>query len=251
MSNTDQGSPVALVTGSGRGIGLACARALAADGHDVCLNCSSDSSFERTSAAAEEIANEYGVRTLAVVANVADTEAAKALVDEAVAELGRIDVLVNNAGITRDGLIARMGEDDFDAVIDVNLKGTFNCCKAASKYMMKQRSGAIVNMSSIVGIAGNAGQANYAASKAGVIGLTKSLAKELAPSNIQVNAIACGVIDTAMNHCFSPEDMEALKAEIPADRLGTPEEVASLVFQTANAPGFLTGQVITMDGGWY
>lgn len=250
MSNTDQGSPVALVTGSGRGIGLACARAFAADGYDVCLNCSSDSSFERTSAAAEEITNEYGVRTLAVVANVADTEAAKALVDQAVAELGRIDVLVNNAGITRDGLIARMGEDDFDAVIDVNLKGTFNCCKAASKYMMKQRSGAVVNMSSIVGIAGNAGQANYAASKAGVIGLTKSLAKELARRNIRVNAVAPGFIATDMTDALNDQQKEAITSQIGLGRLGEADDVAALVaFLASPATSYITGQVISIDGG--
>lgn len=250
MSNTDQGAPVALVTGSGRGIGRACARAFAADGYDVCLNCSSDSSFERTSAAAKEIANEYGVRTLAVVANVADTEAAKALVDDVVAELGRIDVLVNNAGITRDGLIARMGEDDFDAVIDVNLKGTFNCCKAASKYMMKQRSGVIVNMSSIVGITGNAGQANYAASKAGVIGLTKSLAKELARRNIRVNAVAPGFIATDMTDALNDQQKEAITSQIGLGRLGEADDVAALVaFLASSAASYITGQVISIDGG--
>lgn len=250
MNNSEQGAPVALVTGSGRGIGLACAQTLAAAGHDVCLNCSSESSLERTTQAAEQIAADYGVRTLVIVANVADTDAAKALADETVAGLGSIDVLVNNAGITRDGLIARMGEDDFDAVIDVNLKGTFNCCKAAAKYMMKQRSGAIVNMSSIVGIAGNAGQANYAASKAGVIGLTKSLAKELARRNVRVNAVAPGFIATDMTDALNDQQKEAITSQIGLGRLGQAADVADLVaFLASPAASYITGQVISIDGG--
>lgn len=251
MSDSEQPvQRVALVTGSGRGIGLACAEALAASGYDVCLNCSSEGGLERTRAAAERIAAQYGVNTHVAVANVADTQAAKDLVDQAVEQLGRIDVLVNNAGITRDGLLARMSEDDFDAVIDVNLKGTFNCCKAAAKYMMKQREGRIINMSSIVGIAGNAGQVNYAASKAGVIGITKSLAKELARRNVTVNAVAPGFIATDMTDALSEQQQEAITAQIGLGRLGEASDVAGLVsFLASPAASYITGQVISIDGG--
>lgn len=250
MSNTEQTPRVALVTGSSRGIGLAVAERLAADGFDVCLNCSSGSSLERTREAAEKIARDHGVKTMAIAADVSDTEAAKALVDKIVAELRRIDVLVNNAGITRDGLIARMSEDDFDAVIAVNLKGTFNCCKAAAKHMMKQRSGSIINMSSIVGIAGNAGQANYAASKAGVIGITKSLAKELARRNVRVNAIAPGFIATDMTDALNDGQKDAITAQIGLGRLGEAEDVAALAaFLASPAASYITGQVISIDGG--
>lgn len=251
MSDIEQSAAsVALVTGSGRGIGLACAEALARDGYDVCLNCSGESGLERTQAAADAIASTYGVRTMVVVANVADAGEAQNLVDRTVSELGRIDVLVNNAGITRDGLIARMSEDDFDAVIDVNLKGVFNCCKAASKYMMKQRKGAIINMSSIVGISGNAGQANYAASKAGVIGLTKSLAKELARRNVTVNAVAPGFISTDMTDALSEKQQQDITAQIGLGRLGEAADVAGLVaFLASPAASYITGQVISIDGG--
>lgn len=243
-------TPVAVVTGSGRGIGLACAEALAKNGYDVCLNCSSEGSLERTAQAAAAIAEMYGVETTVVVANVARMDAAKELIDKAVAELGRIDVLVNNAGITRDGLIARMSEEDFDDVIDVNLKGTFNCCKAAAKYMMKQRSGAIINMSSIVGIGGNAGQVNYAASKAGVIGITKSLAKELGRRGVRVNAVAPGFIATDMTDALTEEQRENITSQIGLGRLGEAADVANLVaFLASPAASYITGQVISIDGG--
>ena len=199
---------------------------------------------------ADALAAECGVRTLAVAANVADAQEAATLVDAACQEFGRVDVLVNNAGITRDGLIARMKEEDFDAVVGVNLKGTFNCCKAVAQRMMKQRFGRIVNMSSVVGVAGNAGQANYAASKAGVIGLTKSLARELASRNVTANAVAPGFITTDMTAALSDKQREAMTERIAARRLGAPEDVAALVrFLASDEAGYITGQVICVDGG--
>lgn len=240
----------ALVTGSGRGIGLACAQELARRGFDVCLNCSGEGSLSRTQEAAAAIAEEHGVRTQAVVANVASFEEASGLVSSAVEAFGRLDVMVNNAGITRDGLIARMAPEDFDAVVDVNLNGTFNCCKAAAKVMMKQRSGRIINMSSVVGVAGNAGQVNYAASKAGVIGITKSLAKELARRNITVNAVAPGFISTDMTGALSAEQQEAIASHIGLQRFGEAADVAALVgFLASPEAAYITGQVISVDGG--
>lgn len=242
--------PVGLVSGSGRGIGLACARELASRGFDVCLNCSSEHSMEHTEAAARTIESEFGVRALVFVADVAKAAEVKAMVDAIVSELGRLDVLVNNAGITRDGLIARMSEEDFDAVIDVNLKGVFNACKAAAKVMMKQRHGRIINMSSVVGIHGNAGQVNYAASKAGVIGITKSLAKELARRNITVNAVAPGFISTDMTDALSEEQKEAIASRIGLGRFGSAEDVAALVgFLASDEAAYITGQAIEVDGG--
>ncbi|HJH74675.1 MAG: 3-oxoacyl-[acyl-carrier-protein] reductase [Gordonibacter pamelaeae] len=240
----------AVVTGSSRGIGRAVAEELARAGFDVCVNCSSERGLSGVQQLADQLAAEHGVRAIAVAANVADAAEAEALVAAAHEAFGRVDVLVNNAGITRDGLIARMKEEDFDAVIDVNLKGTFNCCKAAAQRMMKQRYGRIVNLSSVVGVAGNAGQANYAASKAGVIGLTKSLARELAARNVTANAVAPGFIATDMTDALSEKQREAILGRIAAKRLGAPEDVAALVrFLASEEAGYITGQVVCIDGG--
>lgn len=240
----------AVVTGSSRGIGRAIACALAEAGFNVCVNCSSESSLPAARELAAELEADCGVRAIAVAANVADAAEAAALIDAAHEAFGRIDVLVNNAGITRDGLLARMKEEDFDAVVNVNLKGTFNCCKAAAQRMMKQRYGRIVNMSSVVGVAGNAGQANYAASKAGVIGLTKSIARELAARNITCNAVAPGFISTDMTDALSDKQREAIVGRIASKRLGEPEDVAALVrFLASEEAGYITGQTICIDGG--
>lgn len=249
---TETGKPAraAVVTGSSRGIGRAIAEKLAGAGYNVCVNCSSEGGREAVEALARELEAAHGVRVIARVANVADPEQAKDLIEAAYEEFGRIDVLVNNAGITRDGLLARMKDEDFDAVIDVNLKGTFNCCRAAAQRMMKQRFGRIVNMSSVVGVAGNAGQANYAASKAGVIGLTKSIARELAGRNITCNAVAPGFIETDMTDALSEKQRAAIGERIAAKRFGTAEEVAALVrFLASEGAGYITGQVICIDGG--
>ncbi len=241
---------VALVTGSSRGIGLAVARALAEAGCDVALNCSSERGLGALRAEAAALEACCGVRAVALAANVADPAQADALVAAAAETLGPVDVLVNNAGITRDGLVARMAEEDFDAVLDVSLKGAFHCCRAAARSMMKRRYGRIVNMSSIVGTRGNAGQANYAAAKAGVIGLTKALARELAPRGITVNAVAPGFIDTDMTAALTDAQRTAMLARIGVGRLGTTTDVAALVrFLAAEEAGYITGQVIEIDGG--
>lgn len=244
------GSPVAIVTGSSRGIGLAVAHALAARGMRIVLNCSSERSLEGTQAQARAIASEHGTEAIAVAANVADADEAAALAAAALDAFGRIDVLVNNAGITRDGLAARMSDEDFDAVIDINLKGTFHCCRAAAKPMMKQRWGRIINMSSVVGVYGNAGQINYAASKAGVIGMTKTIAKELAKRNVTANAVAPGFIATDMTDALSDSQKEAITSRIGCGRLGEPADIAHLVrFLASDEASYITGQVICVDGG--
>lgn len=240
----------AVVTGSSRGIGFAVAEELARSGFDVCVNCSSERGLAAAQELADGLASEYGVRAVAVAANVADADQAHGLIEAAYEAFGRVDVLVNNAGITRDGLLVRMKEEDFDAVIDVNLKGTFNCCKAAAQRMMKQRYGRIVNLSSVVGVSGNAGQANYAASKAGVIGLTKSLARELAARNVTANAVAPGFISTDMTDELSDKQRDAVLARIASGRFGEPKDVAALVrFLASEEAGYVTGQVICIDGG--
>lgn len=241
---------VAVVTGSTRGIGRAIARELAAAGMNVVVNSSSERSLPQAAELARTLADEFGVEAVPVAANVADEVEANALIDAALDGFGRVDVLVNNAGITRDGLAARMSDDDFDAVIDINLKGTFHCCRAAAKVMMKQRRGRIINLSSVVGVYGNAGQVNYAASKAGVIGLTKSLAQELARRNITVNAVAPGFIATDMTDALSDAQKEALTSRIGLKRLGEPADIAHLVrFLASDEASYITGQVICVDGG--
>lgn len=240
----------AVVTGSTRGIGREIARELARAGMNVVVNSSSEKSLPAAEALAAEIAGQFGVEAVAVAANVAVEEEANALIAAATDAFGRVDVLVNNAGITRDGLAARMGDADFDAVIDINLKGTFHCCRAAAKVMMKQRWGRIINMSSVVGVYGNAGQVNYAASKAGVIGMTKTLAKELARRNITANAVAPGFIATDMTDALSEAQKEAIVGRIGSGRLGEPADIAHLVrFLASDEASYITGQVICVDGG--
>lgn len=249
MTDT-QDRRVAVVTGSTRGIGREIARELAAAGMNVVVNSSSEKSLPAAEALAAEIAGQFGVEAVAVAANVAVEEEANALIAAATDAFGRVDVLVNNAGITRDGLAARMSDEDFDAVIDINLKGSFHCCRAAAKVMMKQRWGRIINMSSVVGVYGNAGQVNYAASKAGVIGMTKSLAKELARRNITANAVAPGFIATDMTDALSEAQKAAIVDRIGSGRLGEPADIAHLVrFLASDEASYITGQVICVDGG--
>jgi 3-oxoacyl-[acyl-carrier protein] reductase len=236
----------ALVTGAAKNIGRAIAVRLAKDGFDVaCVGRTVDSVAETV----REV-EAQGQKGLALAADVAKGDQAQAAVDDSVQQLGGLDVLVNNAGITRDKLLLRMDESDFDAVLAVNLKGVFHFSKAASKYMMKKRSGRIINITSVVGIRGNEGQANYAASKAGIIGFTKSLAREFASRNILVNAVAPGYIETSMTKDLSDSVKAGLMQSIPLARLGSSEDVAGVVsFLSSPDSSYVTGQVITVDGG--
>ena len=237
----------AIVTGGSRGIGKAVCLELARRGCNIVL------SFAGNTAAADQTVAEcqaLGVQALAVQGNVADADAVKALFDAALKQFGAVDILVNNAGITRDNLLMLLKEEDFDAVVDTNLKGTFLCMKTAVRPMMKQRHGRIISLSSVVGLHGNAGQVNYAATKAGVIGMTKSLAKELAGRNITVNAVAPGFIDTDMTAVLPEKAKEAILASIPMARLGAAEDVANAVaFLASDEAGYITGQVLAVDGG--
>ena len=239
---------VALVTGAAQGIGRAIALKLAANGADVVIV---DMNLDKAQEAAREV-ERLGRRALALRANIANLQEAEAMADEAVEKLGVVHIMVNNAGITRDALILRMKEEDWDAVINVNLKGVFNCTKAVVKHMSKQRYGRIVNIASIVGEMGNAGQANYSASKAGVIALTKTAAREFATRNITCNAVAPGFIDTAMTQALSEKVKEELAKQIPMGRLGTPEDVAEgVLFLVSETTGYITGQVLNINGGMY
>jgi len=242
----DLNGRTAIVTGSARGIGRSIAQALARRGADVVI---SDVDAPGAEATAAEIAT-LGHRALAIPCNVTRREEVEALVERTLAAWGRLDILVNNAGITRDGLAIRMTEEQWDLVLDVNLKGTFFGCAAAAKAMIKARTGAIVNIASITGLIGNVGQANYAASKAGVIALTRTLAKELASRNIRVNAVAPGFIETEMTHNMSDKAKAAFLEYVPMGRGGTPEEIAGVVaFLCSPESSYITGECVTVDGG--
>ncbi|HIX98924.1 3-oxoacyl-[acyl-carrier-protein] reductase [Faecalicatena contorta] len=238
---------IAVVTGASRGIGRAIALELASRGAFVVVN------YNGSKDRAEEVKKEIeaaGGKAEVYQCNVSDFEKCQEFIQDVIKTYGRLDILVNNAGITRDGLLMKMSEEDFDKVIETNLKGTFNTIRFASRQMLKQRSGRIINMSSVVGIAGNAGQANYASSKAGVIGLTKAVARELASRGITVNAIAPGFIETEMTAVLSDAVKEASVAQIPLGRFGKPEDIAkTAAFLASDDAGYITGQVIQVDGG--
>ena len=240
---------IVLVTGAGRGIGASIAKRFASEGAEVIVNYSgNDEAAQKT---VDEI-TATGGQAQKYKCSVNDSESVKVMIDEIIKKFGRIDILVNNAGITKDGLMLRMTDEDFDRVIDVNLKGTFNCTKYVSKYMLKQKSGKIINISSVVGLSGNAGQVNYSASKAGIIGITKSAAKELSSRGITVNAVAPGYVDTDMTKVLSDNIRNEILKNIPLQRMGNVEDISNCVaFLASEDASYITGQVLSVDGGMH
>lgn len=237
----------AIVTGGSKGIGKAICVRLAKDGFNIAFSYNSNPELAEETV---KLCESAGVKAKSYKVDVADSTACKEWTEEVQTEFGSVDVLVNNAGITKDGLLMKMKDEDLDAVLDVNLKGSFYMMREASKIMLKQKSGKIVNISSVVGVMGNAGQVNYSATKAGVIGMTKSLARELAGRRINVNAVAPGMIETAMTKAMSDKAREAVISGIPFKEMGKPEEIASVVsFLAGEDSNYITGQVICADGG--
>ena len=235
-----------LITGASRGIGRAIALEYAKRKYNIVI-------CARNGAALENTANKIralGAACLAVTCDVGKYADVERLFSETTGRFGDIDVLINNAGISHIGLLQDMSIDEWNNIVNTNLSSVFSCCKLAIPGMVRKQSGSIINISSVWGVAGASCEAAYSATKGGINAFTKALAKELAPSGINVNAIACGVMDTDMNHCFSEEEMQNIIEEIPADRLGTSQEVARMVLQVINSPAYLTGQIITLDGGW-
>lgn len=240
---------IVLVTGAGRGIGASIAKRFASEGAEVIVNYSGNDEVAQKTV--DEI-TATGGQAQKYKCSVNDSESVKVMIDEIIKKFGRIDILVNNAGITKDGLMLRMTDEDFDRVIDVNLKGTFNCTKYVSKYMLKQKSGKIINISSVVGLSGNAGQVNYSASKAGIIGITKSAAKELSSRGITVNAVAPGYVDTDMTKVLSDNIRNEILKNIPLQRMGNVEDISNCVaFLASEDASYITGQVISVDGGMH
>jgi 3-oxoacyl-[acyl-carrier protein] reductase len=240
--------PVVLITGASRGIGEAIAYAFAGAGYRLALCCRN--SADQLTAVAETIRSRYQTEVLTFVGNVGDFSFVEEMTNAVLGNFGQVDVLVNNAGISQIGLLSDMTIEEWNAIVSVNLTSVFSTCKCIVPSMVHRQSGKIINISSVWGNVGASCEVAYSACKGGVNAFTRALGKELAPSNIQVNAIACGCIDTSMNHCFSEEELDSLREEIPAGRFGRPEEVAQLALLLASENDYLNGQIITLDGGW-